>query len=303
MLDFLRATLVPFLFTEKYGWHHGTTTPIVAFGAPAMIAAAFFLERVAFAHWNPKLTASARLAGETPETLKRYAAMIAVGGAVTALLGFPFLFISSYFSARFDEASPMNFLYDESFEDEEATRVFHTGMGLAEMFLAYVLYTIFMWCIGWDKGIDTILHHIAFLIISCNVVTTAAFVKLDCYAIAMEASTPFLMMYRLSRQLEGDSFRKIETWAGLAFCSSFLLLRPIIFCYQYVRTVLTFYLHPEVLPDDVSRASVYTILIGYALGCVLQGIWSQTIIKKLVKTVRTILRSPAAVHREAKKLT
>ena len=80
---------------------------------------------------------------------------------------------------------------------------FRSGMWLGVIFTSYVLNQLCCLIIGWEEGIEKTLHHVIFCCLGILSIYYAILPELSCFAIAMEVSTPSLIITHVFRQLEG----------------------------------------------------------------------------------------------------
>lgn len=161
-----------------------------------------------------------------------------------------------------------------------------------EVFAGNMMYQLLFWLLRWETGVDTLMHHIGFLIASVLVLTATAFNQLAMSAISMEVSSPFLSLHVLFRQLDGSRCARISDLAAMAFSVVFVVVRIVFYgwnvahflCIVWSRRGQLF--HPEVKVFAPGVAHTVAILVVFTAGWVLQLFWMQRVISKALKLRR-----------------
>eukprot|EP01064_Diplonema_japonicum_P024175 TRINITY_DN3467_c0_g2_i1.p1 TRINITY_DN3467_c0_g2~~TRINITY_DN3467_c0_g2_i1.p1 ORF type:complete len:293 (+),score=25.19 TRINITY_DN3467_c0_g2_i1:35-880(+) len=228
-----------------------------------------------------KLNEEALKRKETEESVRRFTATAVVGCLFNTILGPSAAIMATYISMTYDRTDHMRFAFTDSAytEDPFTQRLYYTIVLIGELFGGYTIHQTVFWIIGWDKGLDTILHHIGFLTVTFIVVPTGAYIQLGLWAIAMEISTPPLMYYLSTRQLYPA--RVSTDVAAYLFSFLFIVFRVVIFSYVYLSTLFTLWSHPSLFPTTLSTTSHCAVLSLLGLGLVLQLYWSKAIFVKL----------------------
>ncbi|KAJ9439622.1 hypothetical protein DIPPA_23236 [Diplonema papillatum] len=158
--------------------------------------------------------------------------------------------------------------------------VLNTQAILGEMFTGYAAYITIMWSLGWEKGFDKLVHHIAFLCLAVLLAGTYSFHVLSSYAISMELSTPFLNLSIVSGWLEGHN--RLAMLFGLLFIVTFIGVR-IFFFGSGLYAALTQYATGGWVVVPLPAAVAHGVVALYCGGWLLQVYWLRPIFAKIAE--------------------
>lgn len=152
------------------------------------------------------------------------------------------------------------------------------------MFTANMVYQVIFWVLGWEKGLDMLLHHVGFLITGCMVLVFAVYGKLITSAMAMEMSSPFLSLHMLARMLDGKWWALVSNLAMVVFAAVFVVVRLGFYSFAVLEFHYLYWYHHELFPQWTPPAASYGLMFCFTLGWVLQLFWGKLVVSKAVKT-------------------
>eukprot|EP00658_Telonema_sp_P-2_P030047 TRINITY_DN22764_c0_g1_i1.p1 TRINITY_DN22764_c0_g1~~TRINITY_DN22764_c0_g1_i1.p1 ORF type:complete len:205 (-),score=31.42 TRINITY_DN22764_c0_g1_i1:295-909(-) len=163
------------------------------------------------------------------------------------------------------------------------------GVMLGTIFQSFSLYQMAIWLVGWEKGMDTFVHHAIFLSLSFLCPYVWGYSELTTFALCMELSTPALNMVLIFRSLQGwelmsDSF-------GALFAIQFLICRPLLFGLGLWRSA-HFWRDPPPQAGHIEAqrmTMLAAINIIFALGWILQVVWAVGITRKLLRKLHALI--------------
>merc|ERR1712060_659666 len=103
--------------------------------------------------------------------------------------------------------------------------------------------------LGWEKGIEPLLHHVGFLAAGALILTVVVYGKLAMAAVAMEISSVFLNMHLLMRTLDGDLWKQVSDFAMVVFAASFVFIRLGFYTYVVLEFIYLYVFHRELFPS------------------------------------------------------
>jgi len=141
-----------------------------------------------------------------------------------------------------------------------------------------MLYELIFWCLGWEKGLAKLTHHVLFLSLCSYLLSYHVFIKIAAIALSMEFSTIPLCVHLLSRQLRG--WETTAHISGALFAASFLFFRIIVFGAGYLDLLWSWTFHFVVF-NRVPMYGAHFGMLVYSAAFVLQLYWSIGITRKL----------------------
>lgn len=283
----------------------------------AVFAVATLLVGVLLRRWRPELSADAvkllrkknerrEMDGNPPIALDQVRLEIAHFGAIAAIsvplwtvLGLWAVYLLLCYCFKYDNLDPLNFENDPDIMTDADLQLHNQCVFIGELFLGYILFMTVMWCIGWDDGCDTIVHHIAFICITFLQGQYGCMVKLGLAAIMMELSTPALYGMLVFRQIAGrgpdgaadpDVAHPIADICAPVFAVLFIVTRVFCFGWQLWETVVITAMHwSTVFPGKPNSLPAYqgmTLLVLYTFGWAMQLFWAKTLVQKMLRKFR-----------------
>eukprot|EP00755_Sulcionema_specki_P019979 Sspe_Gene.70815::Locus_41850_Transcript_1_1_Confidence_1.000_Length_1180::g.70815::m.70815 len=149
-----------------------------------------------------------------------------------------------------------------------------------EIFTGYAVYITIMWLLGWEKGVDKIIHHVVFLFLAVTLAGSNVFARLSSFAMAMELSTPFLNINLISDWFDGRLFRITHLIMGSLFILSFVFLRIGVFGYGLFTTMYHYYMDRSIAP--LPEPLAWAVLLLFLGGWLIQVYWLGPIWSKIV---------------------
>jgi len=152
----------------------------------------------------------------------------------------------------------------------------------AEIFIGYILYEVVTWFMGWEKyKIMSLVHHGGFLVMGIFVRGVEALPLVGSSAVAMEASSSFLVVHMIARQLEGCD--KPSDIAFVIFAPMFIFCRLICYTAAIIELfILYFGYFDEVTPAVIGQPYFHIITWISFGGLALQWGWSPNLFKKIM---------------------
>jgi len=160
---------------------------------------------------------------------------------------------------------------------------------LGEAFTGNMVYQLVFFFLGWEKGMDVLLHHVGFLVAGALVLTVVVYGKLAMGAVAMEMSSPLLNLHLLSRTLDGDGWKLVSNIAMVTFAAMFVLVR--LGCYSYVvlEFMYLYWFRHELFPYWTPPVLTNGIMIVFTLGWILQLVWGKGVVLKSLKVLGAVV--------------
>eukprot|EP00756_Hemistasia_phaeocysticola_P056906 Hpha_TRINITY_DN33550_c0_g1::TRINITY_DN33550_c0_g1_i1::g.171131::m.171131 len=224
---------------------------------------------------------------EEKEFVAKFSALGLIGGPFWAVLGPLTMALAIYMEMTFSYNDPKNFQNDIAMFDEFDLRVHNFAALIGELFLGYTMYMTVMLFMGWDKGVDTLIHHIAFITLAWFQVGYGVFVRVGLWAMSMELSTPALYVHLVYRQIEGETASKLSSCSAIVFGLLFILVRIIGFGYGVITAAVSTITHFDTVlpdkPDAIPKELGLFILLLMFGGWALQLYWATFIFGKLFK--------------------
>ena len=152
---------------------------------------------------------------------------------------------------------------------------------LGSVFGALMLFYLFYWCIGWDKGNEQLFHHVTFFGVTIVLARRSALPYSGLWAMAMEFSSPALNAMNLVRQLDGSIAEKSTLLCFAIFALSFYALRCVLFGKAVIRTCYLRMFAPDGFPVHVPAWEVDAVVLLWLAGWLLQLKWGVDIYKKV----------------------
>lgn len=156
---------------------------------------------------------------------------------------------------------------------------------MGALFNGWILFQCMWWILGWEAGIDKLIHHVIFLIPAIVGQYYHIMAELVVFAISMETSTPALAMMLLTRQVEGHE-RAVAISGGI-FSVLFLVIRIFVYGYGLARS-WSFWVDPpsSALAElgevgSGRRVAVVAMQAIFSAGWLLQLFWARTIAARL----------------------
>eukprot|EP01065_Artemidia_motanka_P027856 TRINITY_DN33054_c0_g1_i1.p2 TRINITY_DN33054_c0_g1~~TRINITY_DN33054_c0_g1_i1.p2 ORF type:complete len:365 (+),score=97.39 TRINITY_DN33054_c0_g1_i1:76-1095(+) len=223
---------------------------------------------------------------EEQRSIAQFAALGCVGAPFWLVLGPTCLAMAVTYQLRYDPGAPENFQNDPLIFDAEGLRYHNFATLMGELFLGYTLYMTVMWLWDWDTGVDTIIHHVAFIALAWLQVSAASLCAVGQWAIAMETSTPPLWGYLVFRQIagKGGGDHPIGEVAKPVFGVLFILLRVIGFGYGLITCCIGLVSHWDTVfpgkPHSITVPAGMTVFVLMFVGWALQLYWGALIVAK-----------------------
>ncbi len=165
---------------------------------------------------------------------------------------------------------------------------------LGSIFGALMLFYLFYWCIGWDKGMEQLFHHVTFFGVTIVLARRSALPHSGLWAMAMEGSSPALNAMNLLRQLDGSLAEKSTMLCFLIFVISFFALRCVLFGRVVLRTCYLRLLAPDGFPVHVPAWEIDVVVVLWLAGWLLQLYWLHAIYKKVKRKFAKPKATPKA---------
>eukprot|EP01062_Namystynia_karyoxenos_P070267 TRINITY_DN65659_c0_g1_i1.p2 TRINITY_DN65659_c0_g1~~TRINITY_DN65659_c0_g1_i1.p2 ORF type:complete len:342 (+),score=100.16 TRINITY_DN65659_c0_g1_i1:95-1120(+) len=276
----------------------GTMLPTALSFCALLTVLCYGVRKTLLRSWEFRLTAGAKkaLAKQYPgrdedglvEGAKDFAAIGCVGGPLWVVLGPCALYLAIFAFSVLPADDPLNFQNDPSIMSPQELADHNTATLIGELFLGYTIFMTVMWFAKWDHGVDTIIHHIAFITIGIFQVGYSSLVKVGLWAIAMETSTPPLYLYLIFRQVDGPEPGQphpISDVGSVVFGVLFILLRMVCFGWAVIETTWMAVTNWTVVFPDKEGAlppwkGMVIVVLGF-FGWMLQLYWGRLIVGKL----------------------
>lgn len=223
---------------------------------------------------------------EEKKFVKYQASLAMIGAPFWAVLGPVVLCMAIEFEGRYPYNDPLNFQADISLMDKEDLRIHNQAVFMGELFLGYIIYQCIAFWQGFDKGMSTAVHHIAFLLVAWIQVSYGVLTRVGLWAISMELSTPPLLIWMVCRTVDSERFQCIGKYSSYVFATLFFIVR--IFGFGYALACLLegcIFAWYDVLPSDYKSETggeiprhVGVLLMGLLMGgYLLQLYWAKKI--------------------------
>mmetsp|Transcript_8938 Transcript_8938/g.13507 ORF Transcript_8938/g.13507 Transcript_8938/m.13507 type:complete len:225 (-) Transcript_8938:46-720(-) len=158
-----------------------------------------------------------------------------------------------------------------------------------EIITGNFIYQLVFWCLRWETGIDTLLHHLGFMVAGILVLWVQLYPRLSAAAIGMEVSSPFLSLHMLVRQFEGSAPALMSSLAAAAFAAVFFVVRIFFYGYVIMDFQYQYFAHWDRFPSWADPMLTLAILSVFSLGWVLQLFWARMVWSKSIKTLKTLM--------------
>jgi len=165
--------------------------------------------------------------------------------------------------------------------DVEYVMLQESAAFLGSIFGALMLFYLFYWCIGWDKGMEQLFHHVTFFGVTIVLARRSALPHSGLWAMAMEGSSPALNAMNLLRQLDGSLAEQGAMACFLIFIILFFALRCVLFGRVVLRTCYLRVMAPDGFPLHVPAWEIDVVVVLWLAGWLLQLYWLRAIIKKV----------------------
>lgn len=274
------------------GWPRSAETQILS----VLYWAVLFCLYAQFLRWllnrnPPRFSVAANKQGTTRKDFNKFAAQCIVAITTHVFLG-PLAvhtaIVYQYYlplgASLYPCISPF-----ESYACEIGVRTCRIG----EVFTANMIYQLLFWFLGWEKGLDSLAHHVGFLIAGCLVLVFVVYGKLAMFAVAMELSSPFLNLYLLARMLDGKLLALVSNVAMVVFTILFLFMRLGCYSFAVFEFHYLYWFRRELFPLWTPLAATYGIMITFTLGWVLQLFWAKVVVLKALKVIMGLV-APAS---------
>lgn len=160
---------------------------------------------------------------------------------------------------------------------------------VGEIITGNFIYQLIFWCLRWETGIDTLLHHLGFAIAGILVLWVQLYPKLAAGAIGMEVSSPFLSMHMMFRQFEGETCAFISNLSAAVFSALFFVVRICFYGYVVFDFQKQYFNHWDKFPSWADSNHTAAILLFFSIGWVLQLFWAKMVLNKSLKTLRAFM--------------
>jgi len=165
---------------------------------------------------------------------------------------------------------------------------YHTHV-IGRLFLGNVLFQVLGLILGWETGLDTLFHHVLFLILAGMVMYSELMFELSVFGIAMETSTPALCLMLVFRSVQG--FDKAATVAGMLFAVLFLASRVFFYGLGIWRSLSFWWTEThlqQLAVEALSQQEVVTLIMQalFTAGWVLQLVWARLIVAKMLRALQ-----------------
>lgn len=243
-----------------------------------------WIARLALRRLGPRLNESARKAGTTQEGFCREAAQCVVAITSHVFLGPTALWLAVQYMFAADELG-LSVCNTENIDPVWLRREmlsYHTG----EVFVGNMVYQLLYWLLRWETGVDTLLHHLGFLIAGVLVLAAGCYARLAMSAIAMEVSSPFLSLHVLCRQLEGKWCSRVSDAAKAMFVAVFFVVRIGFYGHALAKFHTLYWRHWDMFPREVPSFVTAGILVSFTAGWLLQLVWAKMVLAKALKALR-----------------
>lgn len=162
--------------------------------------------------------------------------------------------------------------------------VTEVATSIAEIFVGYILYEVVTWFMGWEKyKIWSLIHHGGFLIMGIFIRGVEALPLVGCSAVAMEASSSFLVVHMIARQLEGCD--KLSDFSFSIFAPLFIFCRLLCYTTAIIEMFILYFAYfDEVCPAVMAQPYFHIITWISFGGLALQWGWSMNLFKKILRT-------------------
>ena len=254
---------------------------------------AFFLVMDRVINWRPALTADAVKAitgSKTSEMTEAGWRSFHINAAQLVWSGFFHIAYgtAAIFAARgFVDDAPERSLGDQSallaIGDIEYVQLQESAALLGSVFGALMMTYLWFWCIGWDKGLEPLFHHLTFFGVTLVLARESALPRSGTIAMAMEASSPALNAMNLLRQLDSPRMQSMSMAAFLLFLLLFCTLRIVFFGHVVLRTCYLRLFSPDGFPLHVATWKTDAVVILWLAGWLLQLYWMLAIFKKILR--------------------
>eukprot|EP01061_Rhynchopus_euleeides_P008532 TRINITY_DN1765_c2_g1_i1.p1 TRINITY_DN1765_c2_g1~~TRINITY_DN1765_c2_g1_i1.p1 ORF type:complete len:310 (+),score=137.50 TRINITY_DN1765_c2_g1_i1:69-932(+) len=152
---------------------------------------------------------------------------------------------------------------------------------VGELFTGYAAFITVMWLLGWEEGLDKIVHHVVFLFLAVVLSGNYAFCRLSSFAMAMEMSTVPLNINMMTGWF--TSTKTIHLVSGGIFILSFIAFRIFFFGYGLAVAISEFSTNPSAVPLPFPLSCL--VLFLFSGGWLLQVYWTQRIVDKVRETL------------------
>jgi len=232
----------------------------------------------------PRLNDSGKKQFTTKDDFSRFAAQCIVSIIGHTFLG-PLAFYTAvmyhYFPIQASITSFSGSTADSIWVDVQTCR-------LGEVFTGNMVYQLVFWLLGWEKGMDMLLHHVGFLTAGVLVLTVVVYGKLAMGAVAMEMSSPLLNLHLLMRTLDGDGWKLLSNLAMTTFGAMFVLVRLGYYSYVVLEFNYLYWFRHELFPSWTPPVLTVSIMIVFTLGWILQLVWGKSVVLKSLKVLRAV---------------
>eukprot|EP01065_Artemidia_motanka_P000119 TRINITY_DN1003_c0_g2_i1.p1 TRINITY_DN1003_c0_g2~~TRINITY_DN1003_c0_g2_i1.p1 ORF type:complete len:300 (+),score=81.45 TRINITY_DN1003_c0_g2_i1:64-963(+) len=219
---------------------------------------------------------------ETPsrEEFPKQAAFCLLGVLIHSWLG-----RVAYFAALAGEDMPPHLAVGNKAalsENVEWRDLYNVYSLLGEFFAGYTVYITTMWLLGWEKGVDKIIHHVVFAFLAHVLAGTGGLGRLSAEAMAMESSTVFLNSAIMFGWFSSSAVRLFSKVCGALFVLNFLYVR----IYFFGKGLVVQWSQVDSVRNDspMSEAMAITCLVLFTAGWGIQVYWLRPIYHKVVDT-------------------
>lgn len=219
--------------------------------------------------------------GDTVATFQRQVAINIVGFCMHLYLG-PYCMFTSLSYIGTDQ--PQISCETELSAQEVAYCDSSSFSGL--LFTAYCLYQVIGLLLGWEKGLELWFHHIVFTSLGCLCLSYWFMPTFSGFAIAMEISTPALLVRLTFRRLVG--YERVVSISSMIFAPMFLFSRVFVFGYAVIIHLAAWYYKPEIYTSlhgvhRIPITAITIVMVLYTIGWFLQIFWAVSIVKTALK--------------------
>lgn len=252
---------------------------IPVFMAVVIIALEVILTRVFTKYWTGfKLNEECIRRGETRETFTRQAAINTVGFLIHGFIG-PYSF---YYTLQFLHVDPRDDIVKalEVVGDPGHCHRCTMGVWAGLLFGAQCVSQFFGLFLGWEKGFDAWFHHTLFSALTYFMLFVYSLPMLSLAAMAMEISSPVLLVFMIFQRLEGEGAARIVSTAKPFFAFLFFLGRVLLFGYVVVRYMYYLVIDSERFLEVEHSGIKISAVVLYFMGWLLQLYWFRLIVSK-----------------------
>jgi len=154
---------------------------------------------------------------------------------------------------------------------------------IAEIFVGYILYETVVWFRGWENfAALSLVHHGGFLLMGLVMRGVEALPLIGASAVAMELSSPVLVVHMITRQLYG--WERLSESSFVAFAPQFIVCRLV--CYTAALGLMfnIYFAEFELVAPRLMEGHFFHILAWLSFaGGLLQWAWSPNLFSRLIR--------------------